>query len=233
MSPLRRKIPEDPVLVLANERFKQGWDRLLFGGLVLALVVHILVFWLVPPIDVTLRRSATEALALEPPLDVQPAPALPRIPPPSGRGILRGVASEQIVPPPPPTPERPPAPPPITFRELVAGPTFTPYEIAPELKNREEAISALGRFYPDGRRGGGHTRLQLWFLLDRFGAVRRTLVKESSGLADVDRAVLRAAELMEFTPAWSGNRRVPVWIALPIAFELEAIVPIADTTAVS
>lgn len=230
---LHRENPADLVYARANDQFKQRWRQVFWGSVALALLVHILVFWLTPPLNVVAHRSETEVLPLEPPLDSRPAPERPPVAFRRGLGPIREAGREEITPPLPPTPDRPLPPPPITFQDLAGAPTFTPYDVAPVLKNREEAVTALSRFYPESRRESGHTRLQLWFLLDRFGAVRRTVVKESSGLADVDRAALQAAELMEFTPAWSGDRTVPVWIALPIAFQLEAVAPLASDTVAS
>jgi TonB family protein len=48
--------------------------------------------------------------------------------------------------------------------------------------------------------------------------VVRSLVNESSGHKALDDAALKVAEIIEFTPALNRDKRVPVWISLPITF---------------
>jgi protein TonB len=58
----------------------------------------------------------------------------------------------------------------------------------------------------------------VWFFIDETGSVRTVLLKESSGLEALDEAALRVAGQIEFTPALNRDKRVSVWIALPITF---------------
>ena len=104
------------------------------------------------------------------------------------------------------------------FRE--EGPSFTPYAIKPELRNRPEVQQALVRNYPPhlrDRRVSGTTLV--WLLVDEIGRVVKTQVKESSGEADLDKAALQVARTMLFTPAKNRESKpVKVWIQLPIVF---------------
>jgi TonB family protein len=98
-------------------------------------------------------------------------------------------------------------------------PTFTPYTVRPEIKNREEMARALEREYPpllkDAGIGG---TVEVWFHLDETGRVLNTLINESSGHLALDEAALVVARGLEFTPALKRDRRVPVWVSLPLRF---------------
>jgi len=102
---------------------------------------------------------------------------------------------------------------------IAAAPTFTPYTVRPDIKNRSDVARALEREYPpllkDAGIGG---TIQVWFFIDETGRVRRIQVNESSGHKALDEAALRVAGAIEFTPAFNKTEAVPVWISLPITF---------------
>ena len=103
--------------------------------------------------------------------------------------------------------------------DLSAAPTFTPFTVRPDIKNRTEVARALEREYPPLLRDpgiGGTT--QVWFFIDETGRVQRAQVNQTSGHRALDEAALRVAELIEFTPALNREKAVPVWISLPITF---------------
>lgn len=105
------------------------------------------------------------------------------------------------------------------LREIEAAPVFTPFTVAPELKNRTEVAAALAREYPRLQGAGsprGHA--MLWLLLDDSGVVHRTLLKQSSGNAALDSAALRLGKLMRFSAARNRDRRVPIWVSVPVDF---------------
>ena len=60
--------------------------------------------------------------------------------------------------------------------------------------------------------------VQVWFFIDEEGVVQRTLVNESSGHKALDDAAIRVADIIEFSPALNRDKRVPVWISIPITF---------------
>jgi protein TonB len=103
--------------------------------------------------------------------------------------------------------------------DLTVAPTFTPFTVGPELKNTAEVQRVLMRNYPPLLRdaGIGGTAL-LWFLIDETGKVIKTQVKESSGHAPLDEAAKQVASIMVFSPAINRDRKVPVWVAIPIQF---------------
>lgn len=115
--------------------------------------------------------------------------------------------------------EVPASPPTAAGSELSAAPTFTPYTVRPDIKNRAEVARALEREYPpllkDASIGG---TVLIWFFLDEAGRVQRLMVNESSGHKALDDAALRVGAVIEFTPAMNRDKEVPVWISLPITF---------------
>jgi TonB family protein len=100
------------------------------------------------------------------------------------------------------------------------GPTFTPYTVAPEVRNRAVVSTALVQEYPPLLRdaGVGGTAL-VYFHIDAEGAVNDVRIERSSGHAALDQAALRVAETFEFSPAMNQDQRVPVWIQIPITFQ--------------
>lgn len=114
-------------------------------------------------------------------------------------------------------------PPPTTSVEsvtLAEQPTFTPYEVKPELTNAREMQSLLEKSYPAVYRNAGiGGKAVLWVFIDEKGEVRNTRVVTSTGFPELDavaEGLLR--ERARFTPAYNRDQRVPVWIQIPIEF---------------
>ena len=110
----------------------------------------------------------------------------------------------------------------MTADNVEAAPTFTPYTVKPELKNREEVGRALQRDYPPLLRdaGVGGTVL-IWALIDEQGTVMKTQVKQGSGHDALDAAAQKVGAIMKFTPALNRDQKVKVWIQLPIVFKTQ------------
>lgn len=110
----------------------------------------------------------------------------------------------------------------VTAEDLVSAPSFTPYTVAPALRNRSEIEQLLVRMYPpmlrDLNMGGV---VMMWILVDERGQVRTTQVKESSGLPPLDSAAVKVSKRMVFTPAQNRDVKVPVWVALPVNFRVQ------------
>ena len=99
------------------------------------------------------------------------------------------------------------------------GPVFTPFTVRPDIKNRNDIARAMEENYPPLLRDAGiGGTVTVWFFLDEEGVTQRTLINESSGQLALDDAALRVADAIVFTPALNGDKRVPVWISLPITF---------------
>ena|SRR5688572_4478719 len=101
-------------------------------------------------------------------------------------------------------------------------PSFTPFDRAPRLMNREEVADALAREYPALLREAGVSgRTIVWIQLDEAGVLRRTAVNQSSGHVALDQAALRVAQVIEFTPALLNDAPTAVWVSIPIQFRPE------------
>ena len=98
-------------------------------------------------------------------------------------------------------------------------PTFTPFTVAPRVRNVEEVRRAMLEAYPPELReqGIGGT-VDVYFFIDEEGIVRDFRIDKSSGHAALDDAALAVAGVYRFSPALNRDERVPVWVALPITF---------------
>jgi len=215
----------------ANDRFKQSYQALFWGSLILATAAHFALFDFWPEMmaeDVSFTATELQAIELPPSIEIPPAPqAIAR---PATPIIAPGNIDEDITIAPTtfeenPVSELPPPPSLLDQRptgELSEAPAFTPFTVKPDIKNREEVQRAMEREYPILLRdaGVGGTVL-VWFFIDDQGKVVRTLVRESSGYQALDEAALKVANIVEFTPAINRDKRVPVWISLPVTFTLK------------
>ena len=103
---------------------------------------------------------------------------------------------------------------------LADQPTFTPYEVKPELKNPGEMQKLMQRNYPSIFRDAGiGGKVVLWVYIDENGTVKNTRVVSSTGYPELDavaEGLLR--DEARFTPAYNRDERVPVWIQIPVEF---------------
>jgi protein TonB len=101
------------------------------------------------------------------------------------------------------------------------NPSFTPMTVRPTLTNADEVSRVLMREYPavlrDAGIGGAPV---LWLFIGTNGRVETTRVYESSGFEALDNAAANVAEVMRFTPAYNRDQIVPVWVQIPIRFQV-------------
>lgn len=104
--------------------------------------------------------------------------------------------------------------------DLSAAPVFTPYTVAPQLRNIPEVQQALQEEYPALLRNAGvGGQVLVHFFIDADGVVQDTRVANSSGHEALDAAALRVAQVFDFQPAMNLDVPTAVWIALPITFQ--------------
>lgn len=216
-----RALPAAPA-ASANERFKRTAAAWTWCGLIAATVIHFVTFAAWP----TLTAEAMGG-AGAPPVHVipPPHPPLPEVPPPPARppAPVAGDVPDDLVPPPDMAyllQDPPPAPPPPPEQGAGSARAFVPYTIAPVLTNEGEMARLLEREYPPHLRDagvGGTVVLQV--LLSEEGRLLEVRVATSSGMEAIDRAALRVAPRLRFTPALNRDRPVAVWITLPVTFE--------------
>jgi protein TonB len=98
---------------------------------------------------------------------------------------------------------------------------WVPYTVRPEIRNRDQVREALAKEYPPFLREAGiGGRVVVWLFVDERGYPQKRRVGESSGNGELDRAAMRVASMIRFTPALNEGRKVPVWISMPITFSV-------------
>jgi len=211
----------------ANDRFKERNGSRVWAALIMATALHMGVFALWPDLvaqDFSISTSDLEFIELPPEIVIPPPPeAIVRPATPImastdiSDDITIGVTTIDAY-------EPDELPPPRGLRETHEGstiPFFTPMTVRPGIRNRSDVQRALEREYPPLLRdaGIGGTVL-VWFFIDETGRVETMRVHTSSGHRALDEAALRVADVIDFTPALNRDRRVPVWISLPITFQI-------------
>jgi len=212
----------------ANERFKRGFNSWFWGSLTVATLFHFAVFAFLPKFSAAdMSMAATqelETVELPPEIKIPPPPkAISR---PAVPVVASAEVKEDVTIAPTTFEDNPienlPPPPSSSSEDISAAPTFTPFTVRPELKNKTEVSKALERFYPPLLRDAGISgTVQMWFFIDEDGRVIRTQVNQSSGYEAFDEAAKKVAELMRFSPALNRDKKVPVWVSIPIVFQTQ------------
>ncbi len=209
----------------ANDRFKRSFGSWFWGSMILATLLHFSVFYFFPELtaeDVSYTADELEAIELPPEIEIPPPPeaiARPATPVIASADIDEDITIAPTTFEDNPVEDLPPPPEDVAQTDLAAAPTFTPFTVRPDIRNRAEVARALEREYPPLLRDAGiGGSVQVWFFIDEEGAVQRTLVNESSGHKALDDAAIRVADIIEFSPALNRDKQVPVWISLPITF---------------
>jgi TonB family protein len=100
-------------------------------------------------------------------------------------------------------------------------PSFTPFTVAPNLKNRDDVGRALEREYPPLLRDAGvGGKVEVWVRISDKGAVEDVQIHQSSGHPALDEAAIKVGQVMQFTPAMNRDKQVPVWVSIPITFQV-------------
>ncbi len=211
----------------ANDRFKERFAARIWGGMILATVVHfsLLAFW--PELtaqDFSIDGQNLVAENIIPEIEMPPPPeniVRPAAPVVATTDIpidatIAPNTWEYF------TPETLPPPPESTKGSATRDrPVFVPHTVRPEIKNRAAVAKALEREYPSMLRDAGiGGEVFVWFFVDENGAVQRTRVDKSSGHPSLDQAALKVADIIEFSPALNLDKRVAVWISLAIKFQI-------------
>jgi protein TonB len=213
----------------ANERFKSGFGSWFWAAMVIATLLHAGLFLVAPTfaiedftygVDELSVTDLADEIEIPPPPQSIARPAAPVI-------VDASRVLDEDVTIAPTTFDANPAeslPPPPSDRgdgDLAAAPTFTPMTVRPELLNGLEIAEVLARVYPPTLREAGIGGMAtVWFFIDEEGRVLRTLLNESSGFDSFDQAAIKVADRMKFSPAYNRDKRVKVWVSVPIVFEV-------------
>jgi periplasmic protein TonB len=210
----------------ANDRFKKGFADWFWVSLILATLLHAALFFALPRFGVDeWAFAATELETIELPDQIEIPPPPEAIQRPATPVIAEATIDEDITIAPTTFEDNPIEnlpPPPTGDQDLSAAPVFTPMTVRPQLRNDRAVQQALMRHYPPLLRdaGIGGTVL-MWFFIDENGRVQNTRINQSSGYDAFDQAAQNVASIMEFSPAYNRDQRVPVWVALPITFAIQ------------
>lgn len=129
-------------------------------------------------------------------------------------------AAPQVAPPPLPAPAGPPS---DTMEHLSGYRHVNALMQKPELVNRAQIRRALLKEYPrELQRAGVEGSVVVWFWIDEKGKVQHYEIRVSSGRPELDSAAERVIPKMKFRPAKERGKPIPVIVALPITFEVEA-----------
>lgn len=108
--------------------------------------------------------------------------------------------------------------------EVGERPQPTPYDTPPQLVDADRVRALLATAYPpDLRAAGVGGTVVLWLHLASDGTVLGTVIKEGSGEQRLDEAAVRVAEKIRFTPARFQGEPVPVWVMLPLTFQVSSV----------
>ena len=209
----------------ANDRFKRSAGRWVYGGIIVATAFHFGLFKFFPELtasDVSYGVNEFEAIELPPEVDIPPPPeqiTRPAVP------VVAAAALEEDITIAPTTFEENPVenlpPPPSDASRLGDQPVFTPFTVRPGVKNRRNAERIVLSHYPrllkDAGIGG---TVEVYVFIDVNGKVQNATVNRSSGNKTLDDAALAAAREITFTPALNRDKTVPVWISIPITFDV-------------
>lgn len=209
----------------ANDQFKRGFGNWFWGSVVAATVLHFALFAFFPSLSAEVEafeNEELETIELPPEVEIPPPPeqiARPATPVIGDATIDEDITIAATTFEATPVENLPPPPAGATNEDISRAPVFTPYTVKPGLRNQSDVQRALQRNYPPLLRdaGIGGTTV-MWFFIDENGRVVRTQVNQSSGYEALDEAAQKVADIMEFTPALNRDKRVPVWVQIPITF---------------
>lgn len=210
----------------ANDRFKSGFGDWFWYSVAGAALFHLVLFAFFPDMSAAVdERMVNEMEAIDIPDNIEIPPPPEQIARPATPVISAAEISEDITIAPTTFDANPienlPPPPSSSAgdADLSAAPVFTPMTVAPELQNRNDIARALVRNYPpllrDAGIGGSPT---VHFFIDENGRVLRTLLSKSSGYPALDEAAIAVAQQMKFSPALNRDKKVQVWVEIPIVF---------------
>ncbi|MDH3208454.1 MAG: energy transducer TonB [Gemmatimonadota bacterium] len=213
----------------ANDRFKESFRGRFWGSMILATVVHFAVLQYAPELtadDFSFSAAEFEAIELPPEIEIPPPPqqvARPATPIMSEVDVSEDITIAPTTFEMNPVEDLPPPPDEIVVKEedISAAPAFTPYTVGPMLLNRNQVARAMVDSYPESlRRAGIGGIVRVYFFVNREGEVQNFRIHQSSGFVELDEAALAVADVYQFSPAMNRDKVVPVWVSLPIEFQV-------------
>lgn len=210
----------------ANQRFKRRYRSRFWGSLIVATVLIFGVFAFTPAFAAANMSAGptNELQTVELPPEIKIPPPPKAIQRPATPVVAAAKVNQNVTIAPTTFKANPieklPPPPSAESKNISAAPTFTPFTVRPHLKNEAQIAKALQRFYPPLLRNAGISgTVTMWFFIGKTGKVIKTQVNQSSGYDAFDNAAKKVAALMKFSPALNRDKKVPVWVSVPIEFQ--------------
>ena len=215
-----------------NDRFKRSFGSWFWGSMIAATVFHFMLFQFWPTQtaeDVSFTAEELEMIELPPEIEIPPPPeaiSRPATPVMATADIDDDITIAPTTFADNPIEDLPPPPTDDGVSDISAAPVFTPMTVRPEIRNRSAVQQALMREYPPLLRDAGiGGTVVVWFFITEDGIVQDKRVSQSSGQLRLDEAALRVADVFRFTPALNRDKRVQVWIEVPIVFQVRPQAP--------
>lgn len=208
----------------ANDRLKSTFGAWLWGGIIVATALHFALLQYFPPLtaaDLSFGSTETQVVELPPEVSIPPAPETitrPAVP------VVAQAALDEDITIAPTTFERNPVetlpPPPVQSRpSLEKQPVFTPFTVAPSIKDKQRAARIVRDKYPKLLRDAGVSgTVIVWAFIDETGIVRNCQIHTSCGNEMLDDAAAAAVMEFNFHPALNYDKNVSVWVSIPITF---------------
>jgi protein TonB len=197
-----------------NTRFKRKYKNYFSWAVVISVVLHVVLILVLPglrPPDFGISGNETFVTEIPPEIAIPPPPAKIAKPSvPVEAAVEEDVSEEITIAETTPEVDIPIAP------AIEEQPVFTPYEVAPVL------IKGTVRLvYPELlKKAGIEGTVLLWILIDENGSVQKVQIYKTSGNKALDDAAMRAYRAARFTPAYSRDIPVKVWVQWPVKFTL-------------
>ncbi|MQA89753.1 MAG: TonB family protein [Gemmatimonas sp.] len=222
-------MPGSYVEPVANDRLKNSFNNWFWGSVLAAAIIHFLAIAFFPEMtaeDVSIASEEMEQVEIMNEFEIPPPPeqiSRPAVPVLSTDiSIADDITIGEVTFDENPVSDLPP-PPTGDGVNVSDQPTFTPFEVRPELRNRSAYSSALQSQYPPMLRDAGiGGTVTLWVFINESGGVENTRIVAPSGYEQLDQvaeSVMR--EVAEFSPALNRDQQVPVWIQIPVTFQTQ------------
>jgi len=237
MTPPPGPLSPDPLASVLQEAPQPPWRHAPMIAAVLA--AHVGAGWALMQVD-SVRQAMHEVAPLmidmiAPPPPPKPLPPPPPPPPAPPKRITPPKPAPIIAAPPAPSPapavfEAPPPPvePPavVAVNPPVEAPPPAPPAPAPQPKTvPASAVQYLvppAPVYPRlSLRNRESGRVLLRLLIDDQGVPRQMSIQESSSYPRLDESAMAAAKSARFKPYTENGSAQPVWVLIPIVFDLE------------
>jgi protein TonB len=201
--------------VSENSLFKAKYKKYFFLSVAISMVVHIILIVVLPgmsPPDFGSKATETIVTDIPPEISIPPPPAKIAKPAvPVEAAVEEDVSEEITIAETTPEVDFPIAP------TIEAAPVFTPYEVAPVLIK-----GTVNLVYPELlKKAGIEGTVLLWLLIDTDGVVKKVQVFKGSGNTALDDSAVRAYQKARFSPAYSRDIPVKVWVQWPVKFTLK------------